>query len=32
MEHFIGPQLQSDIAEKLTETETDPHGRKIPDE
>ena len=31
MEHFIGPRLQSDIAEKLTETETDPHGRKIPD-
>ncbi len=32
MEHFIGPRLQSDIAEKLIETDTDPHGRKIPDE
>jgi ABC-type Mn2+/Zn2+ transport system permease subunit/Mn-dependent DtxR family transcriptional regulator len=30
MEHFIGPQLQEDLARELCEPQTDPHGRAIP--
>jgi manganese/zinc/iron transport system permease protein len=30
MEHFLGPQLQSQIAEQLHEPVRDPHGKAIP--
>lgn len=32
MEHFIGRELQEQIAAKLSAVDTDPHGRKIPPE
>ncbi|HMC10163.1 MAG TPA: Nramp family divalent metal transporter, partial [Pirellulaceae bacterium] len=32
MEHFIGPQLQEQIAAELTSSDIDPHGREIPSE
>ena len=30
MEHFIGPQLQSELAAQLQEPHVDPHGKQIP--
>jgi ABC-type Fe3+-siderophore transport system permease subunit len=30
MEHFIGPQLQEQLASELQQPDTDPHGRAIP--
>jgi len=30
IEHFIGPELQQQLAESLPKTVVDPHGRKIP--
>jgi hypothetical protein len=30
MEHFIGPELQSELAAELKEPRRDPHGRAIP--
>jgi manganese/zinc/iron transport system permease protein len=30
MEHFIGERMQERLAEDLTDTATDPHGREIP--
>jgi len=30
IEHFIGPELQQQLAESLPKTATDPHGRDIP--
>ena len=30
IEHFIGPELQQQIAESLPKSTTDPHGREIP--
>jgi hypothetical protein len=30
MEHFIGPQLQSELAAQLQEPQIDPHGKQIP--
>ena len=30
IEHFIGPELQQQLAESLPKTTTDPHGRDIP--
>jgi manganese/zinc/iron transport system permease protein len=30
IEHFIGPELQQQLAESLPKTVTDPHGREIP--
>ena len=30
IEHFIGPELQSRLADTLESPETDPHGQKIP--
>lgn len=31
-EHYIGPELRSELARELAAPETDPHGRSIPDE
>lgn len=30
MEHYIGPELQSELAEQLGRPDVDPHGRAIP--
>lgn len=30
MEHYIGPQLQEELAAELVDTTHDPHGREIP--
>jgi Mn-dependent DtxR family transcriptional regulator len=30
LEHFLGPRLQEQLAESLTEPARDPHGREIP--
>ena len=30
MEHYIGPALQKEIAQRLGDDRTDPHGREIP--
>jgi hypothetical protein len=30
MEHFLGPELQSELASELEAPERDPHGRTIP--
>jgi len=30
IEHFIGPELQSQLAAELQQTQRDPHGREIP--
>lgn len=30
IEHFIGPELQKELAESLPEKKRDPHGREIP--
>lgn len=30
LEHFLGPRLQEQLAESLTEPRRDPHGREIP--
>jgi Mn-dependent DtxR family transcriptional regulator len=30
LEHFLGPQLQEQLAEELAEPGRDPHGRAIP--
>ena len=30
IEHFIGPELQQQLAESLPKADTDPHGREIP--
>ncbi len=30
MEHFIGPQLQTELAAQLQEPNVDPHGKQIP--
>jgi Mn-dependent DtxR family transcriptional regulator len=30
IEHFIGPELQQQLAESLPKTAVDPHGRDIP--
>ncbi len=30
IEHFIGPELQSQLAAELEQTQRDPHGREIP--
>ena len=30
IEHFIGPELQQQLAESLPKTSIDPHGRDIP--
>ena len=30
LEHFLGPRLQEQLAESLTESARDPHGREIP--
>ena len=30
LEHFLGPRLQEQLAESLTEPRLDPHGREIP--
>jgi len=32
IEHFIGPALQTQLADTLQEPQTDPHGRRIPTE
>jgi hypothetical protein len=31
IEHFIGPELQSQLAAELQQTQRDPHGREIPE-
>jgi Mn-dependent DtxR family transcriptional regulator len=31
MEHFIGPGVQQQITEELSQSAEDPHGRAIPD-
>jgi ABC-type Mn2+/Zn2+ transport system permease subunit len=31
LEHFIGPELQTELAAQLHEPATDPHGKHIPD-